>query len=309
MIAFISYSSKDRRTANKIQADLTALGCTIKIDIADVSPGDSLPGKLESLIAQANIGILLISPDSLRSKWVEEEWHALFNLRVDGIVRLIPVVIKPTPREEIPVFLRSLVAIDAVSNYPVALVRLAQQIFKRADVDIFPTRDHFPVEFSLRNLLSRPKQKIAVCTFTGRSILSFDDDEIAQWIRESEVFEIFMVAPQHDNESERREKIDFYKQRFTYQDLAGGLERIRSIEKRLERKTKTKFRPYFLDLPRINFLNVIRAGDKIINRVVGFSQSGPSSPLLVTSVETEFGKFMLQYLTNLRENKEFHVVF
>ncbi len=305
--AFISYSSKDRAIANKIRADLTALGHSIQIDVVDVSPGDALAGRLESLISRADVGILLISPFSLRSKWVEAEWNALFVRHVERSIRIVPVIIRPTPQSEIQPFLQSLVAIDAVANYPVALARLAERISKGTVIDFFPSRDHIPVDLSLKKLLSRPNQEISVCTLTGRSIFSFDDDEIAEWIRISSSFEIFLVAPQHGNERERRERIEFYKKRFTYQDLNGALERIRNIEERLPRKIKTKFQPHYLDLGRVNFLNVIRAGDTVLNRVVGFAQSGPSSPLLITKVDTEFGQFLLRYLAHLRESKEFHI--
>jgi hypothetical protein len=305
--AFISYSSKNRAVANKIRADLTALGHRIEIDVVDVSPGDSLTARLNSLISHADIAILLISPASLRSKWAAAEWDSLLHRQVEGSIRVIPVIVQPTPQSEIPPLLRSRVAIDIAPNYAVALARLAQQMSRPVEVHFFPSRDHVPVELSLKQLLSRPNQEVTVCTFTGRSIFSFDDDEIAEWIRISASFEMFLVAPEHGDERERRQRIELYKQRFTYQDLNGALERVQNIDGKLQRNSKKKFRPYFVDLSRINFLNVIRAGDTILNRVVGFAQSGPSSPLLVTKSDSEYGQFLLRYLANLRENKEFHI--
>lgn len=75
---FISHSSKDKKFATWLGTDLKASGHTPWFDEWDICVGESIPEKVSHGLSDADFVVVLLSINSIRSKWVEREWHAKY---------------------------------------------------------------------------------------------------------------------------------------------------------------------------------------------------------------------------------------
>jgi hypothetical protein len=107
---FISYSHEDRQFAQRLANALHNAGEEVWWDQWEVAPGDSLIRKIfEEGLANASAFVVILSPRSVNSRWVREELDVATVQRIEGVTRLIPVMIEKT---EIPTSLRSLLWLD-----------------------------------------------------------------------------------------------------------------------------------------------------------------------------------------------------
>lgn len=104
--AFISYSSKDRRIAKKIQhflqsykssASKTAL--QVYLDETDIT-GGSLPTSISSAIARSRVLIVCCSPSAATSDWVGKEIRTYLSTHRDGVIA--PLLIAGDAAESVP---------------------------------------------------------------------------------------------------------------------------------------------------------------------------------------------------------------
>jgi hypothetical protein len=113
--AFISYSHSDKDFALKIEKDLRESGVIVWIDKYYIQPGESLIQKIFAEgLAEADFFLILLSATSTKSKWVAEELDAAIVRKIEGVIRIIPVLIENC---EIPLSLRSLLLINLSENY------------------------------------------------------------------------------------------------------------------------------------------------------------------------------------------------
>ena len=88
---FISYSRKDIDFARKLAGDLEKAGFGVWWDVSDLKGGDEWVRVIPSAIESSQYFIILLSPDSVLSQWVEKEYLHALKLRL----KIIPVMIKP----------------------------------------------------------------------------------------------------------------------------------------------------------------------------------------------------------------------
>jgi hypothetical protein len=77
MRVFISYSHKDRDLVDRIVAGLKLDGHDIWMDALRLKPGDNISAKVEEGLNQAEALIVVISENSFRSQWVQQEFAAI----------------------------------------------------------------------------------------------------------------------------------------------------------------------------------------------------------------------------------------
>lgn len=88
---FISYSRKDRVFANKLAAALTSYGADVWIDIEDIPAGMKWSSAIQQGLDACDVMIVIISPDSMVSTNVADEWQYY----LDNEKTLIPVLCRP----------------------------------------------------------------------------------------------------------------------------------------------------------------------------------------------------------------------
>jgi hypothetical protein len=121
---FISYAREDRVFAERLAKDLQARGTRVWLDLWEMRVGDSLIQKINQGIEESDYLIVVLSPDSVRSRWVQEELSAgLIRQLEDRDVRILPALLQTC---EIPPLLRHRIYADFRTDYAYGLERLVK---------------------------------------------------------------------------------------------------------------------------------------------------------------------------------------
>lgn len=104
--AFISYSNRDKRFVSRLAEDLRGReGIDVWLDKWEINPGDRIPERIEEGLCEADGFILVLSPESVDSQWVEYERQAWLMLQIDEEKRAKEES-RPSRRRLIPVLYR-----------------------------------------------------------------------------------------------------------------------------------------------------------------------------------------------------------
>ena len=87
--AFLSYHSGDEDWVATLKTALQSRGIRVWLDSEQIRPGDRFPGALARAIGSVGCVVLVLSPGSARSRWVEEEYH----LALARNCHVLPVII------------------------------------------------------------------------------------------------------------------------------------------------------------------------------------------------------------------------
>jgi len=89
---FLAHSSKDKEFARNLYDDLLKLGFRVWFDEVEMEPGDSLIQKIGSAIRSSMNLAVLLSKDSVSSKWVEKEVSVAMTGQLAGSnINVIPI--------------------------------------------------------------------------------------------------------------------------------------------------------------------------------------------------------------------------
>ena len=108
MDIFISYSSKYRDLCERLQLALDAEGHHCFVDRHELEPGQPFDAELREAIAECDVFIFLVSPESVAAgsyalaelKLAQQRWRHPRG-------RVLPVVVAPTPMASIPPYLKA----------------------------------------------------------------------------------------------------------------------------------------------------------------------------------------------------------
>ena len=126
MKVFLSYAELDQGSAQKLAKQLEAAGHRVWDPERDLLAGSDWASALMKQLKSADAMVVLLSPDSVESRWVSHEIeYALGAERLRD--RLIPVLVRPT--RKIPWILRELHMVRLADNPE----GVAQEILERLD--------------------------------------------------------------------------------------------------------------------------------------------------------------------------------
>jgi hypothetical protein len=89
---FISYSRKDIAFARRLAGDLEKAGYNVWWDLTDLRGGDDWPRVIPAAIEASQYVIVVMSPNSAISDWVEKEYTHALELRK----KIIPIMLRPS---------------------------------------------------------------------------------------------------------------------------------------------------------------------------------------------------------------------
>jgi len=89
---FISYSRRDMDFARKLAGDLEKAGYDVWWDISDLRGGDDWVRMIPAAIAASQHVLVVLSPNSAESEWVEKEYTQALSLRK----KIIPILLAAT---------------------------------------------------------------------------------------------------------------------------------------------------------------------------------------------------------------------
>jgi DNA-binding MarR family transcriptional regulator len=136
---FISYSHSDREFAERLAKSLHEAGEDVWWDRWEIQAGDSLIKKIfEEGLSKATAFVVVISPESVKSKWVRQELDVATIKRIEGVTKIIPVVIGNT---EVPIALRALLRIDVHNNLDEVVQKIVNSVHEISGKPKQPTRE------------------------------------------------------------------------------------------------------------------------------------------------------------------------
>ncbi len=103
MQVFLSYAQDDAAFANDLTSELRRRGISVWSPDENLLPGDNYHLQIGQALAKSRAMVVLVSPESMRSKWVRSEIeYALGDPGYEG--KLFPVEVRPT--DDVPWILR-----------------------------------------------------------------------------------------------------------------------------------------------------------------------------------------------------------
>jgi TIR domain len=117
MKIFLSYSSTNRTKAEEIALALQSEGHAVFFDKEDLSGGEDFNAVIRTRIAEADLFVFLISPDS-----VQQGAYSLSELRLarekwtSPGKHVLPVLLEPTDMETIPAYLKGVTIFEPQGN-------------------------------------------------------------------------------------------------------------------------------------------------------------------------------------------------
>ncbi|MGB6297166.1 MAG: toll/interleukin-1 receptor domain-containing protein [Rivularia sp. (in: cyanobacteria)] len=112
-MVFLSYAQEDRATMEKIRALLRREGITVWTNTTDIHTGEDFVNSFKRGIEKADNLVYLLSPDSIKSNYTQQE----LDLAVEFNKRIIPLLVQKTDNLELPFCLQDLQYIDFTDNF------------------------------------------------------------------------------------------------------------------------------------------------------------------------------------------------
>ena len=132
---FVSYSRADREVVVELTDRLTVAGKRAWVDLEDIPPSAEWMAEIRTAIEAADGCLVVISPDLARSSVCSEELaHA-----TEAGKRVVPVLVRPTDPDALPVALTQLNWIDATDG---DLDAVAATIVQALDTDLAHVKAH-----------------------------------------------------------------------------------------------------------------------------------------------------------------------
>lgn len=123
---FVSYSTRDLETVNRVQALFKDASIDVFIAEYSVKPGESLSSRIPEAIRECDLFLLLWTSTSIASEWVQQEVGAARGLGK----AVLPLLLEPDVK--MPAFLADVKYLVAHQNVEQALVTLRQEVFAKA---------------------------------------------------------------------------------------------------------------------------------------------------------------------------------
>lgn len=186
---FISYSLEDEKFARKLAEDLIKLGHEPWFDKWEIKVGECIPSKIEHGVSGADYVIIILSPSSVESTWVEKEWKIKYWDEIERNETLVlPVLIEDC---EIPSLLKIKKYADFRTNYPIGLVDLASSInpvIKKApELEEIKSTDYSSDISTLLNKIHSREVPLSQCITKALEIARKVNDPSLKWFCENEL--------------------------------------------------------------------------------------------------------------------------
>ena len=120
---FISYAASDKDDAKRVADGLERAG--LRTWMADeVTAGDDWLHTIDEAVKAASSGVVVWSPEAVRSAWVASEYRAMLSQNK----RLYPVIVRPITADDIPPRLKELLWIDVTTDFEDGMAKLVDAV-------------------------------------------------------------------------------------------------------------------------------------------------------------------------------------
>ena len=161
---FLSYASADKEIAHKILNELRQRNIHVGFDAYELQPGDSIAQALEKTISASDYLVVLLSPHSVNSQWMQKELgNTLSSDLISRDITLLPVLIADCA---IPNFLASYQYLDLRPDIENNVEHLVEQISIIPEID-FSELDSKSFVYLIEDLLKELGFDVIEQPFTG----------------------------------------------------------------------------------------------------------------------------------------------
>ncbi len=130
---FMSYAQADRDIGTYVSDALRNAGLRVGFDSWELAPGDSITEPIEKSVASSDLLLVLLSPRSVASRWVQSELNAGLGRELkDRDVCVIPTLIEDC---KVPPSLADRAYVDLRHDLPGGVRRLVNQLGTAPDLD------------------------------------------------------------------------------------------------------------------------------------------------------------------------------
>jgi hypothetical protein len=129
---FISYSRKQHRIAESLSVRLLGENHTTFFDVTSLPPGEGYDARIRDAINRADLFVFLISPDSIRTEsYAQTELSVAQSRWPNPSGRVLPVVVEPTPLDQVPPYLTAVTVLQPKGNLEAAVLDEVAKIASR----------------------------------------------------------------------------------------------------------------------------------------------------------------------------------
>lgn len=170
---FISYSSLDSEFVEKLAADLKSQDIKVWLDKWDIELGANVTEDISNGLEESRFLLVVITKNSLKSKWVKEEWTNKYNDEIEsGKIMVIPMIAGEIKDEELPGLLRGKNRLNLEVGYEAEVHRLSKHIIKKRAEEVQQDALPFLKELVLEQIKSGGLQRENPLINTIRLLLS-----------------------------------------------------------------------------------------------------------------------------------------
>jgi formylglycine-generating enzyme required for sulfatase activity len=129
---FLSYASQDRQAAEAVHLALVAHGHDVFFDREDLPPGEAFDLRIRRGIESSDLLVFLLSPDAIDAgSYTLSELHIAASAWKHPTGRILPVVLRPVPFDQVPAYLKSVTFLQPKGNLAAEVADAVQQIDRR----------------------------------------------------------------------------------------------------------------------------------------------------------------------------------
>jgi hypothetical protein len=130
---FVSHAAADNEIAHRVADSLRRAGLSVLFDAWEIQPSDSIAEKIDAALSASDVVLVLLSPASVESRWVQAELSAAFRDKLrDRAILIIPALIADC---EIPPPLQALRFFDMRSDLDRGLQQLTEELGAAPKID------------------------------------------------------------------------------------------------------------------------------------------------------------------------------
>ena len=133
---FVSYSRRDSETVQRIVSALQERGKDVWLDVDGIRDAEVFPAALRTAVEGSDSFVFVISPDSVASRFCEQEVEHALELNK----RIVPLALRPVADEEVPegIRVRNWIPIATEEDFGPGVERLVGAL----DTDLEHAREH-----------------------------------------------------------------------------------------------------------------------------------------------------------------------
>lgn len=130
---FLSYAHGDRGAAEDIARALRSAEFAVWFDAWELEAGDSIAARVREGLSASDFLVVLLSPDSVKSRWVREEMTLALSRELrQRAITVVPTVLRDC---EVPVGLQHFLSVDLRGDHVGGVSRLVETLSLARDID------------------------------------------------------------------------------------------------------------------------------------------------------------------------------